>query len=127
MTEGKGAPPPARGHKGLRRLAAFLGTALLLWGIYALSVSLGFVYIYWVYVGLFPLFSLLYVLLVRGHLSPPPKEPPAGIAANTYDVMREQVLAWQRRYRPLLDLAVGTLLSLLLDYVNLVFFDGAFL
>ena len=112
---------------GVTRLLVYLGTALLLWAIYAISVSLGGIFVFWIYVGLFAASAITYVILLRGNLSAPPKEVPEGVEPAAWEAFREDVLARRKRYALLPPLAFGTLLCLLLDYINLFWFNGMFL
>ncbi len=112
---------------GLKKVLGYVGTGALLWVIYSVCVSLLAIWIFWVYVGLFAACSILYVILVRGNLSAPPKEPPGGVDGAAYAAWREKILALQRRYAFLPALAVGALLCILLDYINLMWFNGLFL
>lgn len=111
----------------LRRSLLLLATAAALWAIYCIAVSLLAIWIFWVYVGLFAAGAVLYVILVRGNVSPPPEAPPPGIDPTAYAEHRARILTYQRRYAPLLYLSIGAFLSLLLDYINLMWFGGRFL
>lgn len=91
---------------GLRKVLAYVGTGALLWVIYSVCVSLLAIWIFWVYVGLFAACAILYVILVRGNLSAPSKEPPRGVEPEAYAAWREKILALQGRYAFLPAIAV---------------------
>ena len=112
---------------GLRRLLVYLGMMLLLWAIYAISVSLGGIFVIWVYVGIFAVASVAYVILVRGNLTTPPEAPPEGVDPGVWEEFRTRILTARRRYALLPPLAFGALFSLLLDYINFTWFGGIFL
>lgn len=111
----------------LRRSLGLLATVAALWAIYCIAVSLLFIWIFWVYVGLFAAGAILFVILVRGNVSPPPVSPPPGIDPTAYAEHRARILEYRRRYLPLLYISIGALISLLLDYINLMWFGGRFL
>ena len=111
----------------LRRSLGLLATVAVLWAIYCIAVSLLAIWIFWVYVGLFAAGAILFVILVRGNVSPPPEAPPTGVNPTVYGEWRARILAYRRRYLPLLYLSIGALISLLLDYINLMWFGGRFL
>ncbi len=112
---------------GLKKVLTFLGVAALLWVIYSICVSLLAIWIFWVYVGLFAAGAILYVILVRGNLTAPPELPPPGVEPASYAAYREEILALRKRYSFLPPIAVGALLCILLDYINLMWFGGMFL
>ena len=112
---------------GLWRVLRFLGTLFLLWGIYALAVSYFLAWIFWVYVALFGVGAILYVVLTRGNLTDPPATPLGGTATPAYLAARDEIIALRRRYAFLPPIIVGSLLCLLLDYINLIWFNGIFL
>lgn len=111
----------------LRRSLILLATVAALWAVYCIAVSLLAIWIFWVYVGLFGVCAVLYVILVRGNISPPPETPPPGADPTAYGEFRTRILAYRRRYAPLLYLSIAALISLLLDYINLMWFGGRFL
>ena len=114
-------------RSGVTRLLVYLGAALLLWAIYAISVSLGGIFVIWVYVGLFAVSSVAYVILVRGNLTAPREEPPEGVEPAAWEAFRADILARRQRYSLLPPIAFGAFFCLLLDYINLNWFDGIFL
>ena len=112
---------------GLRRILHYLGVTLLLWAVYAISVSLGGIFVIWVYVVLFAVSTVAYVILVRGNLSPPKKTPPDGVDPAVWEAFREKILALRSRYSLLPPIAFGSFFCLLLDYINFTWFGGIFL
>ena len=111
----------------LFRVLRLLLAIAIAWAVYSLAVTLGGIGIFWVYVGLFGLSAVLYVILVRGNLQDPPKEPPIGIDPAAWESHRTRILGYRRRYAFLPLITVGTLVSILLDYINLMWFGGMFL
>ena len=118
------------GGKRRLHLAAFFSyllTAAALWAVYCLAIHLLFIWIFWVYVGIFAVSAIAYVILVRGNLSPPAATPPPGVDPTRWATFRTHVLALRRRYAILPRLSAGTLFCLLLDYINLAWLGGMFL
>lgn len=111
----------------LGRVLTLLLAIAVAWAIYSLAVTLGAVWIFWVYVVLFALSATLYTALVRGNLSAPPATPPEGVDATLWEEHRERILGYRRRYAFLPLITVSTLVSILLDYINLMWFEGMFL
>ena len=114
-------------RQGLFRLLLYVAVCALFWVGYCIAIHLGWNAIFWIYLSLFSAGAVLYVIAVRGNLSPLPTLPPSGREDPSYTALRERVEAARRRFFWLPPIVVGTAFSLLLDAVNLFLLDGIFL
>ncbi len=101
-------------------LFLFFASTALLWAVYCLLLSLGAIFICWVYVGLFSALAIAYVVLTRGYFSTPlPKEAPPTVNAAEYEALRQRITKNQQRLRWVPILCLSILFVFAIDFIDL--------
>jgi len=101
-------------------LFLFFAATALLWAIYCLFLSIGAIFICWVYVGLFSALLITYVVLTRGYFNTPlPKEAPPTVNATEYEALRKRIAHRQEKTRWMPILCLAILFVFAIDFIDL--------
>ncbi len=108
-------------------LFLFFAATAALWAVYCLFLSLGLIFICWVYIGLFTALLLSYVILTRGYFNTPlPKEAPPTVNAAEYEALREKISRYQEKLRWVPTVCLAIVFVFAIDFIDLYFISKLF-
>lgn len=108
-------------------LFLFFAATAALWAIYCLFLSLGLIFICWVYIGLFSTLLLSYVILTRGYFNTPlPKEAPPTVNAAEYETLRERITRFQKKLFWIPTVCLAIVFVFAIDFIDLYLISQLF-